>query len=159
MLDNHGKTQGETGMEIRQATMHELEDLSKLFDEYRQFYGIEPDVSSAKAFLQLRLALKESVIFVALVDGKIIGFTQLYPTFSSIALQCAYILNDIYVTEDARGQGVGKALMEKVFRYCEQQGARYVTLQTAADNVNARKLYEKLHMKQDEYCNYVKYFM
>ena len=49
--------------------------------------------------------------------------------------------------------------MEKVFHYCEQQYARYVTLQTAADNVNARKLYEKLQMKQDEYCNYVKYFM
>ncbi len=146
-------------MEILQASMNELEELTKLFDEYRQFYGIESDVSSAKAFLQLRLALKESVIFMAQVDGKMVGFTQLYPTFSSIALQRAYILNDIYVTEDARSLGVGKALMEKVFQYCEQQYARYVTLQTAADNVNARKLYEKLHMKQDEYCNYVKYFM
>lgn len=146
-------------MEILQATMNELEDLTKLFDEYRQFYGIDSDISSAKAFLQLRLALKESVVFVAQEDGKVIGFTQLYPTFSSIALQRAFILNDIYVTEDARGLGVGKALMEQVFQYCEQQDARYVTLQTAADNVNARKLYEKLHMKQDEYCNYVKYFM
>lgn len=146
-------------MEILQATMNELEDLAKLFDEYRQFYGIDSDISSAKAFLQLRLALKESVVFVAMEDGRVIGFTQLYPTFSSVALQRAFILNDIYVTEDARGLGVGKALMEQVFKYCEQQDARYVTLQTAADNVNARKLYEKLHMKQDEYCNYVKYFM
>jgi len=145
-------------MEILQATMDELEDLAKLFDEYRQFYGIESDISSAKAFLQLRLALKESVIFIALMDDKIIGFTQLYPTFSSIALQRAYILNDIYVTEDARGLGVGKALMEKVFQYCEQQYARYVTLQTATDNIHARKLYENLNMKQDQYCNYVKYF-
>lgn len=60
-------------MEILQATMDELEDLAKLFDEYRQFYGIESDISSAKAFLQLRLALKESVIFIALMDDKIIG--------------------------------------------------------------------------------------
>ncbi len=92
-------------MEILQATMHELEELTVLFDEYRQFYGIESDKSSAKAFLQLRMALKESVIFIAVENGKTIGFAQLYPTFSSIALQCAYILNDIYVTEDARGQG------------------------------------------------------
>ncbi|HBJ00796.1 MAG TPA: GNAT family N-acetyltransferase, partial [Lysinibacillus sp.] len=64
-------------MEIIQASMNELEELTKLFDEYRQFYGIESDVSSAKAFLQLRLALKESVIFMAQVDGKMVGFTQL----------------------------------------------------------------------------------
>ncbi|KOS62177.1 GNAT family N-acetyltransferase [Lysinibacillus agricola] len=145
-------------MEIFQATMNELEELTVLFDEYRQFYGIESDVSSAKAFLQLRIALKESVIFIAVENGKAIGIAQLYPTFSSIALQRAYILNDIYVTEDARGLGVGRALMEKVFQYCEQQYARYVTLQTATDNVNARKLYEKLEMTQDQYSNYVKYF-
>ncbi|XRD23801.1 hypothetical protein AABM34_15180 [Lysinibacillus fusiformis] len=42
-------------MEIVQASMNELEELTKLFDEYRQFYGIESDLSSAKAFLQLRL--------------------------------------------------------------------------------------------------------
>ncbi|MEX3745852.1 MULTISPECIES: GNAT family N-acetyltransferase [Lysinibacillus] len=145
-------------MEILQATMNELEELTVLFDEYRQFYGIESDVSSAKAFLQLRMALKESIIFVVVENGNTIGFAQLYPTFSSIALQRAYILNDIYVKEDARGLGVGKALMEKVFQYCEQQYARYVTLQTATDNVHARKLYENLNMKQDQYCNYVKYF-
>lgn len=145
-------------MEILQATMNELEELTVLFDEYRQFYGIESDVSSAKAFLQLRMALKESIIFVVVENGNTIGFAQLYPTFSSIALQRAYILNDIYVKEDARGLGVGKALMEKVFQYSEQQYARYVTLQTATDNVHARKLYENLNMKQDQYCNYVKYF-
>jgi len=145
-------------MEILQATMDELEEVTVLFDEYRQFYGLESDRSSAKAFIQLRMALKESIIFIAVVNGKKVGFAQLYPTFSSIALQRAYILNDIYVTDDARGQGVGKALMEKVFQYCEQQYARYVTLQTATDNVHARKLYENLNMKQDQYCNYVKYF-
>lgn len=145
-------------MDIFQATMNELEEVAMLFDEYRQFYGIESDQSSTKAFLQLRMALKESVIFMAVENDKAVGFTQLYPTFSSIALQRAYILNDIYVKEDARGQGMGTALMQKVFQYCEQQSARYVTLQTAADNINARKLYENLHMKQDQYCNYVKYF-
>lgn len=145
-------------MEILQATMNELEELTVLFDEYRQFYGIESDRSGAKAFLQLRMALKESVIFIAVKNGKTIGFAQLYPTFSSIALQRAYILNDIFITEYARGLGVGKALMEKVFQYCEQQYARYVTLQTATDNVNARTLYEKLEMMQDQYSNYVKYF-
>lgn len=145
-------------MEILHATMDELEDVTVLFDEYRQFYGLESDISSAKVFIQLRMALKESIIFIAVENGKSMGFAQLYPTFSSIALQRAYILNDIYVTDEARGQGVGKALMEKVFQYCEQQSARYVTLQTSADNVHARKLYENLNMKQDQYCNYVKYF-
>lgn len=145
-------------MEIVRATMNELEDITTLFDEYRQFYGKESDVESAKAFLQLRLTLNESILFLAVQDGRAIGFAQLYPTFSSIGLQRAFILNDLYVMEDARGTGAGKALTEKVFQYCQEQHARYVTLQTAPDNVNARGLYEKLGMEQDEYCNYVKYF-
>ena len=145
-------------MEIVRATMNELEDVTVLFDEYRQFYGSESDVGSAKAFLQLRMTLNESIIFLAVHDGKAVGFTQLYPTFSSVALQRAFILNDLFVIEDARGLGAGKALTEKVFHYCQQQHARYVTLQTAPDNVNARGLYEQLGMEQDEYCNYVKYF-
>lgn len=145
-------------MEIVRATMSELDDVAILFDEYRQFYGNKSDVSSGKAFLQLRLTLNESIIFLAVHEGKAIVFTQLYPTFSSLALQRAFILNDLYVTEDARGLGAGKALTEMVFQYSQQQHARYVTLQTAPDNVNARGLYEKLGMKQDEYCNYVKYF-
>lgn len=64
----------------------------------------------------------------------------------------------MYVTADARGLGARKALTEMVFQYGQQQHARYVTLQTVPDNVNARKLYEKLGMMQDEYCNYVKCF-
>lgn len=145
-------------MEIIRATMKDLEDVTVLFDEYRQFYGKKSDVGSAKAFLQLRLTLNESTIFLAVEEGKAIAFAQLYPTFSSIALQQAFILNDLYVREDARGLGAGKALTEKVFQYCQEQHARYVTLQTAPDNVKARGLYEKLGMEQDEYCNYVKYF-
>ena len=73
-------------------------------------------------------------------------------------MQQAFILNDLYVREDARGLGAGKALIEKVFQYCQEQHARYVTLQTAPDNVSARGLYENLGMELDKYCNYVKYF-
>lgn len=102
-------------MEIVRATMSDLEEVTILFDEYRQFYGNQSDVSSAKAFLQLRLGLNESIIFLAVHEGKAIGFTQLYPTFSSVALQRAFILNDLYVTEDARGLGAGKALTDMVY--------------------------------------------
>lgn len=145
-------------MEIVRATMDHIEKVAILFDEYRQFYGEKSDLKSAKAFLNLRLSLNESIIFLAVQDENVIGFTQLYPTFSSIAMQRAFILNDLYVLKDARGMGAGRALLESVFQYCQDQHARYVTLQTAPDNVKARGLYENLEMKQDEYCNYVKYF-
>lgn len=149
---------GQCQMEVIRATMAHIEDVTILFDKYRQFYGEKSDLKSAKAFLQLRLSLNESVLFLAVQDGNVIGFAQLYPTFSSIAMQRAFILNDLYVIEDARGTGAGNALIETVFQYCQEQHARYVTLQTAPDNVIARGLYERVGMEQDEYCNYVKYF-
>ena len=144
-------------MKIVRATIDQVKNAAILFDEYRQFYGERSDLKSAKAFLKLRLSLYESVLFLAEQDENIIGFIQLYPTFSSISMQRAFILNDLYVKKDARGTGVGRALVEKVFHYCQEQHASYVTLQTAPDNVNARRLYEKLGMEQDAYFNYVKY--
>ena len=144
-------------MKIVRATIEQVENVAILFDEYRQFYGERSDLKNAKAFLQLRLSLNESILFLAEQDENIIGFIQLYPTFSSISMQRAFILNDLYVKKDARGTGVGRTLVEKVFQYCQEQHASYVTLQTAPDNVISRRLYEKLGMEQDSYFNYVKY--
>lgn len=139
-------------VDIRQASLEDLETLVPLFDGYRIFYGQPSDPDRARAFLQERLALRESVIFVAGDPGPghaALGFTQLYPGFSSVMARRLWILNDLFVKEDARGAGVGRALLEAARMHARRTGACRVTLSTAADNLGAQALYEAFGYKLD----------
>jgi hypothetical protein len=71
--------------EIRTATEADLEQIAVLFDQYRQFYQQPPDLAAARSFISERLRLGDSKIFQALSEGRAVGFTQLYPAFSSVS--------------------------------------------------------------------------
>lgn len=107
-------------MRIIQATLEHLDLLSPLFVKYREFYGELPFPDSSRAFLEKRLRRKESVIYLALHDdddSKLLGFCQLYPSFSSLSLKRVWILNDIYVAEEARRQLVADHLIQKAKKW------------------------------------------
>ena len=85
----------------------------------------------------------ESTIFVAAQDEVLIGFTQLYPIFSSVGLKKAWLLNDLYVDEHFRKQGVAAALLDMARQYGIRTGAGWLMLQTGSNNFIAQGLYEK----------------
>lgn len=143
-------------MQIEQVTRETIHWVAPLFDGYRQFYGQPGDEQAARQFLSERISKGESIIFIATINEEPAGFVQLYPIFSSIALQRAYILNDLYVAQRFRQQGVGKNLMKESFAYCEKHNARFVALETAQDNIQAQKLYEQMGMNQEEMLHYSK---
>lgn len=137
-------------MEIRTFEIKDLEQVTYLLNDYRIFYNKDSDIESCKKFLQERYNNKESQIFVAEQSNKIIGFVQIYPVFSTVNLQKAYILNDLYVSEAGRGSGAGTQLIEKTFEYAKENDAKYVTLETGVDNTTAQKLYKKMKMSIDD---------
>lgn len=136
-------------MDIRQATINDLDALTELFDLYRQFYHQTANMERARAFLNDRLNNKESVVFIAFDNNEAIGFVQLYPTFSSIGMKPTWVLNDLYVKETGRGKGFGEALIRRAITFVEETGAKGVLLETAQDNVTAQKLYEKIGFVQE----------
>ncbi|MXW84202.1 MAG: GNAT family N-acetyltransferase [Rhodothermaceae bacterium] len=136
---------------IQRATFSELSGLSKLFDGYRRFYRMKSDISGAREFLAARLRHKDSIILVAWVgDESIVGFVQLYPAFSSVRMGPIWILNDLYVQRDWRGQGVGQRLMEEARVRAVQNGCIALELATEKTNTHAKRLYEKLGYSLDE---------
>jgi ribosomal protein S18 acetylase RimI-like enzyme len=130
-------------MIVREATLHDLTELSKLFDAYRVHYKQQSDIPAAEIFLHDRMQRKESVIFVAEEGMCLLGFTQLYPVFSSVGMKRAWILNDLFVDASARNKGVATALLDAGKEMGKQTNSRYLLLQTNADNFTAQKLYEK----------------
>ncbi len=141
-------------MEVYQATTKDLVGVSKLFDLYRVFYEQPSDNQAAKNFILERLEKNDSVIFVAVENGEYIGFTQLYPSFSSVSMQRLWILNDLYVKQEARNRGVGKNLLAAAKQLALKTNAKGLSLQTAVDNFNAQALYESDGWVKDEKCFY-----
>lgn len=128
---------------IAQLSLNKLEDVVPLFDAYRVFYKATSDIARARAFLQARLANNESVIFVAYEHGAAVGFTQLYPKYSSARTEKNWILNDLYVQESVRKRGVGEELIRKALAFAKHDGAVSVHLSTQVDNIAAQRLYKK----------------
>ncbi|MFF5815605.1 GNAT family N-acetyltransferase [Lysinibacillus capsici] len=141
-------------MKICMVTQQTMGDVVPLFNAYREFYGQSSDLQQAEQFIQERVMGAESIIFLAYLEEEPVGFAQLFPVFSSVAMKRAFLLNDLFVAKQARKQGVAQALMEQCFIYCQQEDARYMMLETARDNVQAQKLYEKMGMTIDETVYY-----
>ncbi len=136
-------------MDIKTATLADLETLAPLFDGYRVFYKQKSNPEAASAFLRQHLETGFSVIFLATdPEGKGLGFTQLYPTYSSVTMEKFYILNDLFVLPEGRGKGIGKALLERAKQYAIDQNLKGLSLATATDNP-AQHLYEKLGWEKD----------
>ncbi|MGL4522498.1 MAG: GNAT family N-acetyltransferase [Bacilli bacterium] len=146
-------------MKIERLSAETIKPTSELLDAYRQFYRQESNLEAAILFLKTRFENEESVVYVALIENEVVGFVQLYPTFSTVGLQRAYILNDLYVASSARRKGIGQALIQQCYAWCEENNARYVTLETARGNSGAQKLYEQMGMNIDrEVLHYSKYW-
>jgi len=136
---------------VRRASLADVDLVAPLFDAYRQFYEQTPDLALAREFLRERLEREQSVIFLALrPDGSAVGFTQLYPSFSSASAQRIFILNDLFVDPAARHGGVGQRLLDAAADFGRSAGAIRLTLSTAHTNTAAQALYESHGWRRDE---------
>jgi len=142
-------------MTVRRATVADLDLLVPLFDAYRQFYRLPGDLDRARTFLLERFAHNQSVIFLACEASEAVGFTQLYPSFSSGAMARIFILNDLFVSFAMRRRGVGAALLNAAAEYGMRTGAVRLVLSTELTNTTAQAVYESAGWKRDSvFCVY-----
>ncbi|AQX00674.1 N-acetyltransferase [Elizabethkingia anophelis] len=141
-------------MMIRLATLQDLESLTLIFEKYRDFYKKQGDYEGAKSFLKERISNNESVIYIAEADGKTIGFTQLYPLFSSTRMKKLWLLNDLYVEEEYRQKGISIALIDKAKELCRETGACQLSLETSKTNMVGNNLYPKTGFQLDTEANF-----
>lgn len=127
----------------RRATVEDAAIVAPLFNEYRVWYHQVPDEEAALNFIIERLQFDESVIFLEFINGEAVGFTQLYPIFTSIGMKRAFLLNDLFVKETARGKHVATALLNAAKEHARSLNCKWLMLETATDNFAAQALYEK----------------
>ncbi len=138
-------------MRIVQATLEHLDLLTPLFIKYREFYGELPFPDSSRKFLETRIKRKESIIYLALADDedKLLGYCQLFPSYSSLSLKRVWILNDIYVAEDARRMLVADRLLQTAKQMAKETNAVRMRVATSVSNEVAQKTYESIGFRED----------
>jgi len=114
-----------------------------LWRAYQEFYRTR-EIDEAKNQAHVRL-IRESPalgrIHLAVDGGVAIGFSTLYFSFTSTRVCQVAVLNDLFVTPERRGAGVGRALIEHAFALARGEGIRFVRWLTEASNTGAQQLY------------------
>ncbi len=143
-------------MEIVLAGLEHLEEVSRLFDQFRIFYQQPSNLEAARRFLQERFQNNDSTIFLAgNKGGHMVGFTQLYPSFSSVSMKRTWILNDLFVESAWRNKGIANLLMSAAEEYAQKTGAIRIVLATQISNLSAQSLYQSRgYTKDEEFYHY-----
>lgn len=142
-------------MKILTATVEHLDQLSVLFDAYRMFYRKPADRDGARLFLKERMENNESIIFLVVDDdGTVAGFTQLYPLFSSTRMKRWWLLNDLFVKPEFRGQGLSKLLIERCKALAMETKAAGLSLETEISNHIGNQLYPEAGFELDTEHNF-----
>ncbi|MBB4567651.1 GNAT family N-acetyltransferase [Rhizobium leucaenae] len=139
---------------IRDAKPEDETRWRKLWADYLAFYGvgIAPDITDKT---WRRVFDPASAIFmrVAEVDGEVKGFTLCLTHEGTWVRTPDCYLEDLFVDENARGLGVGRALMDDLIALCKKNGWARLYWHTEESNVTARKLYDS-YVESDGHIRY-----
>lgn len=146
-----------TGVEVSAVREEEFEALLPLISAYQRFYEVDDiDVDRNRVFFHRFLAPSEVGLLLAARDesGAILGYACLYWHFSSLQAVEAVLMNDLFVAPEARGRGVGRALIEATAEVARERGAAWVEWSTAPDNHTAQRLYDSLTDAKSTWISY-----
>jgi GNAT superfamily N-acetyltransferase len=144
-------------MRIEMVTAATFEQVLPLIAAYQRFYKAVPDEARNRAhFGRLLDDHNAGVQFVALNEqGSALGFATLYFPLASVQPGVACLMNDLFTVPEARGQGVGRALIRHCLEYAREQGFKSIHWQTALDNHTAQRLYDSTGATRSAWYTYV----
>jgi ribosomal protein S18 acetylase RimI-like enzyme len=142
---------------IRPVENKDISQLVKLMTQYIvDFYERpKPGEEALEGLVQHLIKNPEiGLQFVAEKDGKLLGFATLYFSFSTLQVKRTAILNDLFVSPDARRHKIGEKLFQKCLSYIKENDIAYMTWETAKDNHVAQSFYNKMGGHLSEWLVY-----
>ena len=142
---------------IERVRAQDLTDLLPLMRGYCDFYEVSP---TDEDLLVLATALiddpeHEGVQLIGRdLDGGVAGFATIYWTWSTTNAARIGVMNDLFVTEPARGQGLAEQLIGACRTECARRGAKKLTWQTAPGNLRAQAVYERVGATREQWIDY-----
>ena len=143
-------------MRIISASLEHLDHLTPMFIRYRELYGAMPQAEASKDFLAERLNKQEAIILLAFEEDPLPGFCLVNPSFSSVSLRPMWIINDMYVAEDARRKHIAQQLLKALAEQARSNDAVRLRVSIHASNEIAQRLYESAEFAEDQnFRNYI----
>ncbi len=146
-----------SGHSIARVGPDDLPDLLPLVRAYCDFYQVSP---SDERLLALSSALiadpdRDGLQLIGRdADGRAVGFATLFWTWSTTDAARLGVMNDLYVLERARGEGLAQALIDECRTECARRGASRLTWQTAPENLRAQALYDRVGATREQWVDY-----
>jgi GNAT superfamily N-acetyltransferase len=143
-------------LHVRVARESDTDAVTALMYEYIVvFYkSPSPSIEKLQSLIQMLLEGREGIQFVAESDGRIVGFTTLYFTYSTTRVNKIVMMNDLYVIEEMRGKGVAGKLFEACSTYTNDNDYAAMVWETAKDNKRAQRFYEKMGARPGDWITY-----
>lgn len=133
----------------------DYERVLPLIAGYQRFYRTEPHEDRNRAFFRRFLAPSEDGLLLgAWVGDELVGFATLYWTFSSTHASEAALMNDLFVADAHRGEGIGLALIDAAVAAARDRGMRHLEWFTALDNEQAQRLYDRTGAERSAWYSY-----
>ncbi len=123
-----------------------------LWDSYNAFYGREGETAlspeiTPMTWSRLFDAYEPMHALVAETSGQLLGLAHFIFHRSTIQIAPTCYLQDLFTVEQARGKGVGRALINAVYQCAKDAGSPRVYWQTHETNAVAMRLYDKVAEK------------
>lgn len=131
---------------IREVVISDFKQWVILWHDYNCFYGrdfIDKEVtrSTWNRFLDASIPVD---VLVAELNGVIVGIAHYVFHYTTLRITPVCYLNDLFVSDVARGLGIAGKLIDVVYQKAQESGSNKVYWQTREDNIAARKLYDKV---------------
>lgn len=130
---------------VRLVAPTDLAQWEALWEGYNTFYErtVPPEITRV-TWSRFFEASEPVHALVAERDGRLVGLVHyLFHRSTSLISPTCY-LQDLFTTKEARGQGVGRALIESVYERARSAGSQRVYWQTHETNLTAMALYDKV---------------
>jgi len=135
-------------IEIVEVGQIKFKKWAELYKSYAEFYQVELTSQQLKlVWTWLDGHGTELRGLAALVDGVPQGIIHYRSFLRPLAGEVGIFLDDIYVSEDVRRMGVGKALLDRLQDIAEAQGSTVIRWITAQDNQGAQTFYDQFGKK------------
>ena len=136
-------------LSVRFVVREDYEQWLPLWDGYNAFYGRSGATALAPEITRMTWArffdAYEPVHgLVAESDGQLLGLTHYLFHRSTTAIEPVCYLQDLFTSNAARGRGIGRALITRVYEQARRAGSSRVYWQTHQTNLTAMQLYDKV---------------
>ena len=144
---------------VRSLSSNDLARWKPLWEGYNRFYGrnsMPPEITQT-TWSRFFDDSEPMYALVAEKNGELLGLAHYLFHRSTTKIELTCYLQDLFTDETARGQGIGRKLIEIVYVRAKEAGSHRVYWQTQDNNLIARKLYDQVAEPSDfiVYCKQV----